>query len=71
MTTTAQQLAEVDRKLRTLRHGPEPRLAARRIMALLDERDRLRGALPRTRILRRDRCRLRDAQGNDKSGGKR
>ncbi len=40
MTTTAQQLAEVDRKLQALCRGPEPRLAARRIMELLDERDR-------------------------------
>lgn len=71
MPTTAQQLAEVDRKLRTLRRGPEPRLAARRIMALLDERDRLRGALPRTRILRRDRCRISDASGRDNAGCKR
>ena len=70
MTTRAQQLAAVDRKLRTLRCGPEPRLAARRIMELLDKRDRLRGALPRTRILRRDRCRLGDALDHDKAGGK-
>lgn len=44
----AERLAELEHELRTLGNGIEPRRAARRILLLLHERDRLRGSWSRT-----------------------
>lgn len=63
------QLASIDRKLRTLRRGVALRGKPWRIPAMLNERYRLFGVW-RSRIVRGDRCRLRDALGHDKAGGK-
>ena len=48
MTTTAPQLAAIDAKLAILSHGLEPRRTARRILELLNERERLLGSYART-----------------------
>lgn len=69
-STAANQLASIDRNLPTLRDGPSPRETARRIPGLLDDRDWLLGAGPRTYIVGGDRCRLRDALGQGKPRGK-
>ena len=45
---TADRLAEVERELRTLGGGIEPRQTAKRILQLLNERDRLLGVWTRT-----------------------
>lgn len=47
-TTTAQQLADIDRELRKRCRGHEPRKMAKRILTLLNERDRLLGVWTRT-----------------------
>ena len=44
----ASRLAELDRELRSLSRGVEPRQAATQIITLLNERDRLRGVWTRT-----------------------
>lgn len=64
------QLASIDRKLRTLRQGVALREKPWRIPAMLNERYRLFGVW-RSRIARGDMCRLRDALGDDKAGGQR
>lgn len=47
----AERLAEVEHELRSLGNGIEPRQAARRILALLNERDRLLGVWTRKCIV--------------------
>ena len=44
----AERLAEVEQELRALGNGLEPRTTARRILELLNERDRLLGSYART-----------------------
>ena len=69
-STAADQFVATDRKLRTLRHWLEPRWSAWWIPAQLNERYRLL-RLWRSRITRGDMCRLRDALGQENTGGKR
>ena len=69
-STAANQLAAIERILRTPRHRLELRWTAWRIPAFLNERYRLL-RLWRSRITRGDMCRLRDALGQEKTGGKR
>ena len=49
MTTTAQQLASIDRNLRALGNGLESLETARRILELFNKRDWLLGVWTRTR----------------------